>query len=197
MPEIASLLVVTYSSYIIPLLSNRACMLEQLAWLYNFDRNSRCPFISHQNSWQAHIFNRLFALQSADRWIRSKVMSIWHQTEMSTSTAHIVFGLLLQQGCKNFYARRQRTNEGKTTCVTHKVKTVKETTIASILWIGLQLTSSAPAGDVPRSYKEFGRVLGTTSGCRRATWWIKERDGENWVVQVGISSMFGLDKLSR
>jgi hypothetical protein len=111
-------------------------MLEQLAWLYNFDRtNSRCPFISHQNSWQAHIFNRLFALQSADRWIRSKVMSIWHQTEMSTSTAHIVFGLLLQQGCKNFYARRQRTNEGKTTCVTHKVKTVKETTIASILWI--------------------------------------------------------------
>jgi hypothetical protein len=28
MPEIASLLVVTYSSYIIPLLSNRACMLE-------------------------------------------------------------------------------------------------------------------------------------------------------------------------
>jgi len=130
-------------------------------------------------------FSRPFALQSAVRWIRSEVQRWWclFGTKQQCLLAYTSFSVsFCSRGVQELL--REETTKARRAWRTRS-KTVKETTIPSILWIGLQLTGSAPAGDVPRSYKEFGRVLGTTSGCWRATC----IDGlERELIQVGISS---------
>jgi hypothetical protein len=129
-------------------------------------------YFPHQGSWQACIFNRLIALQITiyTNWSVEKVMSISHQTSSTTIYTCVIFSLLFQLSCDKafrpdhgiFHVRRQKAGRRDA----KRSKTVKETT--TILQRCRHWSTIPPlfiGSWLPRRYKEFGCVLGTTIGC--------------------------------
>lgn len=157
-----------------PLIMHAPFLEEKLGWQsFGEKKEIRMPlYFPHQGSWQACIFNRLIALQITiyTNWSVEKVMSISHQTSSTTNIylCHFQspFSAQLRQsfsaGSWNFPRKETKSRPAWR----KRSKTVKETT--TILQRCRHWSTIPPlfiGSWLPRRYKEFGCVLGTTIGC--------------------------------